>query len=149
MSNPFTIVGQMPLPNTVVTVDEAPVVAVLQTNRDLDITKHFPFPTIREAQSTALATVVESRQKQKKFTLIEAPTGVGKSGIAMATASWMDDGQACGVNQLLNGGLLELHAPLPCLDVASLSGFDDFKVAHCFPAIFWQFLENSSVFSES
>jgi ATP-dependent DNA helicase DinG len=96
MDNPFTIIGQQPLPNTVEEAwaqdlrknDPNSIIPVLQTNMDPDITKHFPFPTIREAQSTALATVVESRQKSKKFTLIEAPTGVGKSGIAMATASW-------------------------------------------------------------
>src|SRR5208282_5557961 len=93
-TNLFPIIGQEPLPNVVETVidtdalDMTAVNPVLQTNRDADITKHFPFPTIREAQSQALATVVESRKLNKKFTLIEAPTGVGKSGIAMATASW-------------------------------------------------------------
>ena len=92
MSETFPIIGQMPLPNTVEVVNEKPshlaINPVLQSNTDPDITKHFPFPTIREAQATALATVVESARTQKKFTLIEAPTGVGKSGIAMATASW-------------------------------------------------------------
>src|SRR5271157_127888 len=99
MSNELISIGQMPFPNEVEEplVSIAPSIAinpVLQSNRDSDITKHFPFPTIREAQQQALTTVVESRQKEKKFTLIEAPTGVGKSGIAMATASWAKTQQA-------------------------------------------------------
>jgi Rad3-related DNA helicase len=81
----FPILGQ----TTGTPVSKSPeAIPILQTNNDLDITKHFPFPTIREAQSQALITVVESAKNHKKFTLIEAPTGVGKSGIAMATASW-------------------------------------------------------------
>lgn len=87
-SNPFVIIGQSPLENVTAEVAPSPALTVLQSNRDADITKHFPFPTIREAQATAMATVTESRKTEKKFTLIEAPTGVGKSGIAMATASW-------------------------------------------------------------
>lgn len=94
--NPLSIIGQPPLTDTLEEAlladarkgDPNFVNPILETNRDPDITKHFPFPTIREAQAKALITVTESAQKQKKFTLIEAPTGVGKSGIAIATASW-------------------------------------------------------------
>src|SRR5208337_5295696 len=86
MNNLFPILGEEePL------VAEAPVQSVnpvLQINTDLDIRKHFPFPTIRDAQEKALNTVVETDKLGKKFTLIEAPTGVGKSGIAMAVGSW-------------------------------------------------------------
>lgn len=87
----FKIIGQESEPEPLVTTTpvEVDVMSrIFQTNRDPDIRKHFPFPTIREAQSKALDTVTESARKGKKFTLIEAPTGVGKSGIAMATASW-------------------------------------------------------------
>jgi ATP-dependent DNA helicase DinG len=92
-TNLFPIIGQEPLPAVTEEVEISVPAAVctnpvLQTNRAANIVEHFPFPTIREAQSQALATVVESRKLDKKFTLIEAPTGVGKSGIAMATASW-------------------------------------------------------------
>lgn len=83
MSSPFTILGN---PDT-----EA---QLLQINMDPDIRNHFPFrdaegkPSIRSAQTQALDLVLKSAAERKKFTIIEAPTGVGKSGIAIATGSW-------------------------------------------------------------
>jgi ATP-dependent DNA helicase DinG len=53
-----------------------------------EIRNHFPFPSIRPAQDEALSAVVSTQKENKKFVIIEAPTGVGKSGIAIAAASW-------------------------------------------------------------
>jgi len=82
----FPIIGQDELPQAA--PPEPGPEPVLQTNRDPDIRGHFPFPTIREAQSKSLDAIVESARAGKKFTLIEAPTGVGKSGLLIAAASW-------------------------------------------------------------
>ena len=52
------------------------------------LTDHFPFPSIRPAQQRALEAIEKAQREGKKFVIIEAPTGAGKSGIAMAAASW-------------------------------------------------------------
>jgi Rad3-related DNA helicase len=88
MDNLFSIVSQPAVEETISVAPTVPPGTILQTNFDPDITKHFPFPTIRDAQAKSLVTVMDSAEKGKKFTLIEAPTGVGKSGIAIAVASW-------------------------------------------------------------
>ena len=46
----------------------------------------FPFPTIRPVQEDALDKIASTMQAGKKFTILEMPTGSGKSPIAMAAA---------------------------------------------------------------
>jgi ATP-dependent DNA helicase DinG len=43
----------------------------------------FPFDEIRPTQVEILGAVAEARTSGKKFTVIEAPTGVGKTGVSM------------------------------------------------------------------
>jgi ATP-dependent DNA helicase DinG len=52
-----------------------------------DIRAHFPFAEVRPAQEMGFKAVEEAYATNKKFIIIEAPTGAGKSGIAMAAAS--------------------------------------------------------------
>lgn len=52
-----------------------------------NIRDHFPFDEIRQAQDLAMSAIERAYTLNKKFILIEAPTGVGKSGIAIAAAS--------------------------------------------------------------
>jgi Rad3-related DNA helicase len=52
-----------------------------------DIRDHFPFPSIRPSQELALQAIERAYAENKKFIIIEAPTGIGKSGIAVAAAS--------------------------------------------------------------
>lgn len=47
---------------------------------------YFPFATIRPTQGTILHAVAQARVNEKKFTLIDAPTGVGKSPVGIAVA---------------------------------------------------------------
>jgi ATP-dependent DNA helicase DinG len=53
----------------------------------LNIRDHFPFDEVRQAQDLALSAIERAYQNNKKFIIVEAPTGVGKSGIAIAAAS--------------------------------------------------------------
>lgn len=55
---------------------------------------HFPFPTIRPSQERALKTIADARDKGARFTAIEAPTGVGKSGIGIAVGQWAASGKS-------------------------------------------------------
>lgn len=54
----------------------------------MSLRDHFPFAEIRPSQQKALDTIEEAYRLGKRFIIVEAPTGVGKSGIAMAVASW-------------------------------------------------------------
>lgn len=50
---------------------------------------HFPFPTQRETQTQAMGGVQTAfRDDDKKFYVLEGPTGFGKSGIGIAAGSW-------------------------------------------------------------
>lgn len=60
----------------------------IQLNFSPNIRDHFPFETIRPSQETSLSAVEHSYDTNKKFTIIEAPTGTGKSGFGIAAASW-------------------------------------------------------------
>ncbi len=54
-----------------------------------DITAHFPFPIQRPTQTQAMGGVQKAfRDENKKFYVLEGPTGFGKSGVGIAAASW-------------------------------------------------------------
>jgi Rad3-related DNA helicase len=59
----------------------------LNAIRSLDIRDHFPFATVRPAQEQAFRAIERAYAENKKFIIIEAPTGSGKSGIAIAAGS--------------------------------------------------------------
>jgi Rad3-related DNA helicase len=52
-----------------------------------NIRDHFPFPEIRPQQEAALQAVEEVYRTGKKFVIVEAPTGSGKSGCGIAAVS--------------------------------------------------------------
>lgn len=57
---------------------------------DVDIKKCFPFKSIRSCQETALKAIVEEIGKSnKKYFIIDAETGVGKSALAIAAAKYI------------------------------------------------------------
>jgi hypothetical protein len=53
-----------------------------------DITAHFPFPTQRATQTQAMNGVQDAFRGDKKFYVLEGPTGFGKSGVGIAACSW-------------------------------------------------------------
>jgi len=56
--------------------------------QSLLVNDHFPFPSTRPAQERAMSAFMNAEQKGKRFRLFELPTGVGKSGLALAMGSW-------------------------------------------------------------
>jgi ATP-dependent DNA helicase DinG len=52
------------------------------------IADHFPFPTARATQTQALEAVQRWLHSDKKFFILEGPTGFGKSGVGIAAGSY-------------------------------------------------------------
>ncbi len=59
-----------------------------------DINKSFPYPTIRDQQLEAITFAIDAAVKEgKKYIVIEAGTGVGKSAIGLTVARLLADGK--------------------------------------------------------
>ena len=57
--------------------------------------KYFPYPAIREQQTEAIDFILDSFINQnKKFVILEAGTGVGKSAIGLTVARYLADNGA-------------------------------------------------------
>lgn len=66
----------------------APTVKNLISEKSADLRDHFPFNTIRENQNETLDKLAIWNKSNKKFFILEAATGFGKSPINIAEASW-------------------------------------------------------------
>ena len=52
--------------------------------------EYFPYPSIRDQQSEAIDFILDSFiNKQKRFVILEAGTGVGKSAVGLTIARYM------------------------------------------------------------
>ena len=60
-----------------------------------DFIKNFPFPTKRERQSYVLNEMGATFASDYKYILLEAPTGFGKSPIAIAVALTLGSSYIC------------------------------------------------------
>ncbi|MGC2682749.1 MAG: hypothetical protein WA323_12855, partial [Candidatus Nitrosopolaris sp.] len=60
-----------------------------------DLLKKFPFPTKRESQSGVLNQIGTAFDSGYKYILLEAPTGFGKSPVAIAAALTLDTSYIC------------------------------------------------------
>ena len=58
---------------------------VLQLN-DTDFIKNFPYPDMRKNQSRGLNEIAAASASGCKYIVLEAPTGFGKSPVAIAVA---------------------------------------------------------------
>ena len=57
-----------------------------------DIKKHFPYAEIREQQSLAILYALRNfLQHDKRFVIIEAGTGVGKSAIGLTVGKYLNE----------------------------------------------------------
>lgn len=54
-----------------------------------ELRPHFPFPDLREHQLEALRAIVGAYQAGFRMVILEAPTGFGKSPLAVALARWV------------------------------------------------------------
>jgi Rad3-related DNA helicase len=65
------------------------------TRTTLDFTKNFPFPTQRDRQAFVLNEIDAAFASGYKYILLEAPTGFGKSPVALAVALTLGSSYIC------------------------------------------------------
>src|SRR5215831_9127469 len=65
------------------------------TRTTLDFTKNFPFPTQRDRQAYVLNEIAAAFASGYKYILLEAPTGFGKSPVALAVALTLGSSYIC------------------------------------------------------
>ena len=53
---------------------------------EVSIKKHFPYKKIRDQQSQAISFILNEVKQGKKYIVVEAGTGVGKSAIGLTAA---------------------------------------------------------------
>lgn len=94
---------------------------------------HFPFEKMRPSQELALQKFVDTTNKDRKYTILELPTGVGKSGIALTLGRW--------ASQVGNGAyLLTIQKMLQeqylheFPELVELKGASNYRCGDYFPA---------------
>ena len=60
-----------------------------------DFIKNFPFPTLRERQSYVLNEIAAGFASGYKYIVLEAPTGFGKSPVAIAVGRTLGTSYIC------------------------------------------------------
>ena len=60
-----------------------------------DIIKNFPFPTVRDSQTSVLNEIATAFASGYRHIILEAPTGFGKSPVAIATALTLGTSYIC------------------------------------------------------
>ena len=73
---------------TMIAVADRDLQSPFAVNYSPNLIDHFPFPTVRPAQTKALKTFEQAIQQNKKHIVLELPCGVGKSPLAVAIGSW-------------------------------------------------------------
>lgn len=66
-----------------------------------EIVSYFPLSTPRPCQILALEKFVETTNKERKFTILEMPTGSGKSAISMTLAQWSHSAYILTIQKIL------------------------------------------------
>ena len=73
-----------------------------------DLLKNFPFPNLRERQSYVLNEIATAFASDYKYVLLEAPTGFGKSPVAIAVALTLGSSYICTSTKDLQCSILKL-----------------------------------------
>lgn len=73
---------------------------------DQSILEQFPFETTREGQISTIRFILDAFNKGKKFVIIEAPCGAGKSPIGIGVAGFFDSSYYLTIQKILQDQLV-------------------------------------------
>lgn len=97
------------------------------------IDDHFPMKKYREGQKSAIEFAVDAFNSGKRIVIIEAPTGSGKSPVAMTLANMVGTSYYLTITKILQDQLTN--------DFGEESGYDDpiieLKGRNAYPCTFW------------
>jgi len=84
----------------------------------------FPFPQMRPQQRQALSVIADSYDQDIQFTILELPTGSGKSGLGIAAGRWTADTGSDGCHYLTSQNILtqQLKADFDSLGLLEVRG---------------------------
>ncbi len=88
------------------------------------LVERFPFPTLRDGQTRALEAIATAYDSEKRFVIIEAPTGSGKSGIAKSVTDAFG-GYILTPQKMLTGQYVRDFS-----DIAELKGRANYECEH-------------------
>ena len=66
----------------------------------------FPFPEMRPSQMLALEKFVSTTNKDRKYTILELPTGTGKTPISMTLAEWSNSAYILTIQKVLQAQMM-------------------------------------------
>jgi len=69
------------------------------------LSEHFPFEEFRPGQRECIESILEAFDKGKRFVLLEAPTGSGKSAIGLTVAKYFEDAYYLTIQKILQDQL--------------------------------------------
>src|SRR4051812_21656735 len=77
---------------------------------DADIMSHMPHPTPRRGQIEAIRFVLDSFDAGKRFVILEAPTGAGKSAIGLTVADVYSNSYYLTIQKILQAQIIRDYA---------------------------------------
>jgi Rad3-related DNA helicase len=93
----------------------------------------FPYPVIRDGQKEAIDSILDAFESGKKYFVLEAGVGIGKSAIAVTVSKYVreyisrDDGVVGGSNILTTQKLLQEQYSNDYADVNSLKSSSNYQ----------------------
>lgn len=94
-----------------------------------DIVKHFPFPSFREGQQEAIEAILGAFAAGKKYAILDAPTGSGKSPIGVTVSRFFEKSFYITGSKMLQDQLLR--------DFGADPEIEDLKGRNAYTCIYW------------
>lgn len=102
-----------------------------------DWKQFFPYATIRESQSIAIEKAIDAFESGKKYFILEAGTGVGKSAIALTVTKYLNEYMkdstgvySPGGNILTTQKLLQEQYSTDFMEIISLKSASNYQCSH-------------------
>ena len=87
------------------------------------IPEHFPFDTFREGQLECIEFILKAFMSGKKYVVLEAPTGAGKSAIGMAVAKFFESSYYLTVQKVLQTQIMNDFGSGEVVDLKGRSAY--------------------------